>query len=122
MRKQYIRIFTVLGLSVAIQIPGCFPAFAQGKILNAIFTTSPIKVDGYAEPAWDKAPAANIAICMNAELTAELSDCKVSGTVQALWNGPLLYLLITVTDPEVSTSEAADSKRSGVQIYVDQDD
>lgn len=96
------------------------PALAQGKILNAIFTTSPIKVDGYAEPAWNKAPSPDIAICLNAELKAQLSHCKVSGTVQALWNGPLLYLLITVTDPEISISSAVDSKRSGVQIYVDQ--
>ena len=122
MQKQFIRAFAVWGLFLAMQCLSPFSALAQGKKLNAIFTTSPIKIDGYAEPAWSKAPAANIAICMNAALTAQLSDCKVSGTVQALWNGPHLYLLITVTDPEISTSSAAEFKRSSVQIYVDQYD
>lgn len=112
----------VLGFSIAIQILNSDSVVAQGKILNAIFTTAPIKVDGYAEPAWDKAPVSKIAICMNTALTDQLSDCKVSGTVQALWNGPLLYLLITVTDPEIFTSSAEDSKRSGVQVYADQYD
>jgi hypothetical protein len=84
MQRQYIRVFTILGLFLAIQSLSPLSALAQGKTLNANFTSSPIKVDGYAEPAWNKAPSANIAICMNAELTAQLSDCKVSGTVQAL--------------------------------------
>src|ERR1700733_12080267 len=108
MQKQCIGGFALLGLSVAMQGLGALPAVAQGKVLNAMFVPSPIKVDGYAEPAWSKAPSANIAICMNAGLTAQLNDCKVSGTVQALWNGPMLYLLFTVADAEISTSSAAD--------------
>jgi hypothetical protein len=122
MQEQWIRGFALLGFCLALDSMCTLAAVAQSKSLNAVFTTAPIKVDGYAESAWNKAPAANIAICMNAELTVQLSDCKVSGTVQALWNGPLLYLLISVTDPEVSTSASEDSKRSGVEIYVDQYD
>ena len=105
-----------------MQCLGPLSALAKGQIQNAIFTESPIKIDGYAESPWNRAPAANIAICMNAELTAQLTGCKVSGMVQALWNGPHPYLLITVTDSEFSTSEAADSKRSGVRIHADQCD
>ncbi len=99
MHKQSIRISALLGLCLALGSLYTQAVRAQSKTLDAIFTTAPIKIDGYAEPAWNKAPAANIAICMNAALTAQLSDCKVSGTAQALWNGPELYLLITVTDP-----------------------
>lgn len=122
MQKQWIRGFATLGLCLALNGLCCAAAFAQRKTLDAVFTTAPIKVDGFAEPAWNKAPAAEIAICMNAELTAQLNDCKVSGTVKALWNGPLLYLLISVTDPDISTSAAEDAKHSGVEIYVDQYD
>lgn len=90
-------------------------AQAQNKVLNAAFTSTQIQVDGKAEDAWSKAAPSDIAICMNPQRTAQLNDCKVSGTVQALWNGPLLYLLITVTAPSVDT-------RSGVQVFVDQYD
>jgi endo-1,4-beta-xylanase len=98
------------------------PAQAQTRALNALFTPAPIQVDGKAEAAWTQATPADIAICMNPQRTAQLSGCKVSGTVQALWNGPLLYLLFTVTDPDIDTASATDTKRSGVQIYVDQYD
>ena len=110
------------GLCVAL-IALCFsPARAQSRVLNGVFTPGPIQVDGKPEDAWSKAEPSEIAICMNPQRTAQLSDCKVSGTVQALWNGPLLYLLITVTDPEVTTASPQEAKRSGVQVYVDQYD
>jgi endo-1,4-beta-xylanase len=88
-------------------------AYAQSRALNAAFTATPIQVDGHPEDAWSQAVPSDIAICMNR--TTRLSDCKVSATVQALWNGPLLYLLFTVSDPDVATA-------SGVQVYVDQFD
>jgi endo-1,4-beta-xylanase len=37
-----------------------------------------------------------------------------------LWNGPLLYLLFTVTDPDISTTSPMETARSGVQVFVDQ--
>jgi endo-1,4-beta-xylanase len=95
------------------------PAFAQ-SVLSAAFTPVPIHVDGIAEPAWSNAPAQNIAICMNPALTQQLADCRVSGTVQALWNGPILYLLFAVTDPDITTVSGTDTNRSSVQVYVDQ--
>jgi hypothetical protein len=60
------------------------PAQAQNKALIAAFATSPIQVDGKPEDAWSKASPSDIAICMNPRRTAQLSDCRVSGTVQAL--------------------------------------
>jgi endo-1,4-beta-xylanase len=98
------------------------PAHAQSKVWNAVFTAAPIQVDGHPEDAWNKAPVSDIAICMNPKRTARLSDCKVSAGVKTLWNGPLLYLLFTVTDPDISTTSPQDTARSGVQVYVDQYD
>ncbi len=97
-------------------------ASAQNKTLDAVFTPSAIAVDGKAEDAWSKAAPVAIPICMNAQKTAQLNDCKVSGTVQALWNGPTLYLLFNVIDPGVATSAQQEMRRSGVQVYVDQFD
>jgi len=79
-------------------------------------------MDGRTGPAWDKAPSSPISICMNPKLTAPLDNCAASGTVQALWHGPVLYLLITVSDPDIVTSPTADSKRSSVQVFIDQYD
>ena len=110
------------GLGVAFLSLFSFLASAQNKVLEAEFTPAPIQVDGNVKAAWDKARLSPIAICMNSALTAPLSGCKVSGTVQALWNGPLLYLLFTVNDPDINTSSPMETKRSGVQIYVDQYD
>jgi endo-1,4-beta-xylanase len=101
---------------------GCLPlAQAQSKTLSAVFTPAPVLVDGHPEEAWSKADASDIAICMNAQRTAQLTDCKVSGTVRAMWNGPLLYLLVDVTDSDI-TASPQETKRSGVQVYVDQYD
>jgi len=97
-------------------------AQAQSRALNAAFTPTAIQVDGKAEDAWSKVTPSDIAMCMNPQRTAQISDCKVSGTVQALWNGPLLYLLFTVSDPDVTNTSSRDTERSGVQVYVDQYD
>src|SRR4051794_2489509 len=87
------------------------PAQAETKVLNAVFTPTPIQVDGKAEYAWSKTSSSDIAICMNPQRTAPVTDCKVSGTVKALWNGPLLYLLFTVTDADVTTASPQEAKR-----------
>ncbi len=42
--------------------------------------------------------------------------------MQALWDGPALYLLFRVSDPDITTSAATNLQRSGVQIFVDQYD
>ena len=99
----------------------CTPAaHAQSRTLNAVFTPTPLDVDGRADAAWSQAAPSAIAICMNPARTAQLDDCTVTASVQALWNGPLLYLLFTVTDPDVDTASPMDARRSGVQVFVDQ--
>ncbi len=104
--------FCLIGCSIALA------ASAQTKTLEAAFTPTPIQVDGQAEDAWNKATASDITICMNPRRTAQVNDCKVSGNVKELWNGPTLYLLFTVTDPDIATT--APQARSGVQVLVDQ--
>lgn len=115
----------VIGLSAVT-------SFAQNKSLDAVFTSAPITVDGHAEDAWSKAAPAKIAICAGvpqgfrpgqaAPPPAPPPDCKANATVQALWNGPLLYLLFNVTDPNIVASATADTRTSGVQVFVDQYD
>ncbi len=119
MKNGLARIVITMVLGIAAATMGNVPTFAQ-NVLNAVFTPTPITVDGLAEAAWKNASPQNIAICMNPTLTQQLTGCKVSGTVQAMWNGPLLYLLFTVTDPDITTVSSADTNRSSVQIYVDQ--
>ncbi|MGH9648042.1 MAG: sugar-binding protein, partial [Bryobacteraceae bacterium] len=115
-RLVRVILLTVSSLAAAI---ASVPALAQ-NVLSAVFTPTPIQVDGVAEQAWSHAPAQNIAICMNPALTEQLTNCAASGTVQAMWNGPLLYLLFTVTDPDITTVSGTDTNRSSVQVYVDQ--
>nr|WP_255551415.1 sugar-binding protein [Granulicella sp. dw_53] len=114
--------FIAIILTITIGMVGAVEASAQNAKLYAQFTSTPITVDGVAETAWNSATPSNIAICMNPTLTTQLTDCQTSGTVQAVWNGPLLYLLFQVNDTNVTTSAAAVTNRSGVQIFVDQYD
>lgn len=115
-------ISRAVGLRIALIGLCLSPAQAQSRVLNAAFTPAPIQVDGKPKVAWSKAAPSDIAICMNPQRTAQLNDCHISGVVQALWNGPLLYLLFTVTNPDVTTASPQDARRSGVQVYVDQYD
>jgi endo-1,4-beta-xylanase len=93
---------------------------AQDAVLPAQFTRTPIVIDGVAEAAWRGAPAVSIAICMTNDLSSRLSNCETGGTARAMWDGPLLYLLITVADADVTTASRTDTNRDSVEIYVDQ--
>jgi endo-1,4-beta-xylanase len=108
------------GFCIALAGFCCAPA--HSRALKAVFTPTPILIDGQPEEAWNRTNPNDIGIYVNPKGTADRSSLKVSGTVQALWNGPLLYLLFRVTDPDVTTTDPADIDRSGVQIYVDQYD
>ena len=113
------KVILTLVLGVVIGTVGSSSMQGQ-NVLQAQFTPAPITVDGVAEAAWNNAPAQKIGICMNPALTGQLSNCAVTGTVQAMWNGPLLYYLITVTDPDITTASSTPTNQSSVQIYVDQ--
>jgi endo-1,4-beta-xylanase len=111
-----------IGLGMALLLTASDAMLGQTKILHAVFTPVPVKVDGAVEKEWDRAVAEPIALCMNVKLTEPKSGCAVTGTVQALWSGPVLYLLFRVQDTEIATSSKSETERSGVQIFVDQYD
>ncbi len=97
---------TAMATIVAV-MAGSIPAWAQTSIpnqtLNAQFTTAPITINGRgSEPAWNTAVLAPITIKQNSGGTAPDPACGVSGTVRALWDGNLLYILVKVVDPQVT--------------------
>ncbi|HWE85607.1 MAG TPA: sugar-binding protein [Terracidiphilus sp.] len=109
-------------LSTAVLIGPCAAvSHGQEKVLKAVFTTAPIQVDGKADVAWEAASAQPIDLCMNPKLTQPLEPCDVSGTVQALWNGPQLYLLVTVTDPDVDLVLRGKPLPEDVQQHLETD-
>lgn len=94
-------------------------ALAQGKILNAQFTGSPIVVDGAAETAWDRADPSHIGIAMSPNLKAKAPECITSGDVRAMWDGSLLYFLISVSDLDVTVAAGRPENKDGVEVYID---
>jgi endo-1,4-beta-xylanase len=92
---------------------------AQSKLLNAQFTGIPIVVDGVAEAAWDKAAPSHIGIAMNPRLTMPEPECTTNGDVRAMWDGALLYLLISVADSDVTTASGSAMNKDGVEVYMD---
>lgn len=94
-------------------------AHAQSPTLRAQFTSTPIIVDGIAEPAWNQATPSHIAIAMNPDLSAIAANCATSGDVRALWDGSLLYLLISVNDADITTASDKSTDKDGVEVYID---
>jgi hypothetical protein len=62
--------------------------------VQAVFTNQTIAVDGVRESAWNGATAYPIANRFNADMTAAVPDASTRGTLRALWDGPVLYLLV----------------------------
>ena len=122
-----VRQWKIAWALAAFWLPG---AWGQGKVLNAVFTPAPIQVDGKAEDAWKAAAPAAIAICMNPAHDAELQECPATGTVQALWRGPVLYLLFSVRETHVDGSAGNTRPPAtmrgipprSIQVFVDQFD
>jgi hypothetical protein len=65
--------------------------------LNAAFTSRVIVVDGVREAAWDAATAYPIVNRFNADMTATVPEATTRGMLRALWDGPVLYLLVEVS-------------------------
>ena len=116
---RFMKALSAVALAALAFTVGSRSLEAQ-NVLQAQFTPTPIVVDGTAEAAWSSAVPQNISICMNPALTSQLSNCATSGTVKAMWNGPLLYLLINVVDPSISITSTTTTNQSSVQIYFDQ--
>jgi endo-1,4-beta-xylanase len=96
------------------------PPKPVNNLLEAKFTPAPIAVDGLAEAAWSAAPAAPLAHAYNPAMTGPpAAACAISGDVRALWDGAVLYLLVSVTDPLVTTAATGLGNRDGVEFWID---
>jgi endo-1,4-beta-xylanase len=79
--------------------------------LPAQFTPAPVNVDGMMDAAWSHATPARIANAYDNTLAAS-APCRATGEVRALWDGAVLYLLVRVDDPDVTTKD-------GVEFWID---
>ena len=79
--------------------------------LPAQFTPSPVNVDGVMDAAWSRALLARIANAYDNTLAAPIA-CPTTGEVRALWDGAVLYLLVSVDDPVVTNKD-------GVEFWID---
>src|SRR3954466_4433694 len=76
--------------------------------LPAQFTPSPVVVDGVVEAEWSRAAPARVVNAYDTTLAAPLASCPASGEVRALWDGAVLYLLVTVDDPVVTNKDSVE--------------
>jgi endo-1,4-beta-xylanase len=113
-------LFVALGVGICAASAGATSAQAQSRKMDAVFSPVPIEVDGQVDSAWSRASPSDIGICVTPPRTSPPARCVAAGTVRAVWHGPVLYLLFSVTDPDVDTTSPIDSRRSGVQLFIDQ--
>jgi endo-1,4-beta-xylanase len=79
--------------------------------LPAQFSPSPVNVDGVIDAAWSRATPARITNAYDNTLAAP-ATCSATGEVRALWDGAVLYLLVSVDDPDVTAKD-------GVEFWID---
>jgi hypothetical protein len=91
-------------------------------VLNAIYTPEPVSAEGPSTNAWSRSTPTEIRIVATRGGEAKVPNPQVKATAQALWHGSTLYVRVTVVDPQISTSSNSDTRRSGVQIFIDQFD
>ena len=91
----------------------------ETESLKSQFTSATVKIDGFAEEAWENAKQSNISISMTGNLSAPAADCKTYGNVRSLWDGALLYLLIDVSDADVTNAGKRPADKDGVEVYFD---
>jgi glucuronyl esterase-like protein/cellulose/xylan binding protein with CBM9 domain len=90
------------------------------NVLSAQFTAASIDVDGKVDAAWSKATPVPIAHAYNPAMTdTPDTACPIAAELRALWNGGRLYLLVSVTDPLVSTAGSSALNRDGVEFWID---
>src|SRR5262245_44252771 len=99
------------------------PVFGAGIIapmtqrgLPAQFTPTPIQIDGLVDDAWAKAQADPLLLPYNNEMTGPpVGDCPIKANVRALWDGALLYVLVSVEDRSVDTRAELSFNKDGVE-------
>jgi endo-1,4-beta-xylanase len=121
MKLLFAMVSFALLCSCAAMAGDRFPAPnpAPNNILAAQFTAAPVIIDGLAEDAWSAAAPAALDKSYNPAMNGPPATCAVSGDVRALWDGPLLYLLVSVNDPHVNTAPAQLNNRDGVEFWID---
>jgi len=87
--------------------------------LSSQFTGAAIQIDGAAEEVWKNANPSRIGIAMNSTLKATAPECTTYGDVRSMWDGSLLYLLIDVTDADVTSDSSRATNKDGVEIHFD---
>jgi endo-1,4-beta-xylanase len=90
-----------------------------GDSLQAQFSARPIVVDALVDEAWSNAAPASITHAYEPQLQSRSADCPAMGTVRAMWDGALLYLLISVSDPQRDSAVRDPNQRDGVEFWVD---
>src|SRR5450756_38551 len=94
-------------LIIAAIAIGTVQARAQGTTVNAQYTGTPIVVDGQIDAAWANAtPYPLVYKYGPSDFHPPTGTCNATPTMRAMWDGSLLYILISVTDPSVSGNSA----------------
>ena len=119
--RRVTLMFLVISIALTAQSQNSdIPALENIKgLLFSKFTTAEIRVDGHAEEAWNIAGPSRIGISMTSNLSATASDCPTYGVVRSLWNGALLYLLVDVTDKDVTSAGRRATDKDGIEVYFD---
>ncbi len=89
------------------------------KTLLSQFTASAVDIDGKIDDVWRNTAQSEIKTAMSCDLSAEATDCPVSGKVSSLWDGALLYLLVEVIDADIFTESRMPNDNDGIEIYFD---
>ena len=90
------------------------------NVLEAQFVSGSLDVDGEMEAAWSNATPVRITHAYNPAMTGKPeTHCPIEAEMRAMWDGPVLYLLVSVTDPLISTAGDAAANRDGVEFWID---
>lgn len=94
--------------------------YAEPEKLDAIFTPNEIVLDGLPDAAYSSAP---VGVIDNAKTAAGNVDYTAgpaaTGEIRAVWNGPVLYVLVKVNDSTISRNSSTVNNRDGVEFSLD---
>ena len=110
---------------------GFDPETAPPSRAEAVFTTEPVTVDGQRDEAYGAGAPSPVGIVK--PVAEGYAENAASGTLTALWNGPVLYLLVEVKDESKARTPAeegptgdnpavpgqTDSVTFGIDLYND---
>ncbi|MES1195800.1 MAG: sugar-binding protein, partial [Steroidobacter sp.] len=81
----------------------------QNRILQAQFTSTPAIVDGIADAEWNTATPSPISNSYNNDLSGPApASCTASGEVRAMWDGAVLYILVSVNDVPATNKDSVE--------------